>query len=90
MLEISELHLFEVELPKGINVQTHYFLRTLEIEILSKNNNKKKYNSAHTHITISQNLLKLESWLSEEPGALLFLIWGVDIKQQRTHIFLKA
>ena len=55
MLEISELHLFEVELPKGIDVQTHYFLRTLEIEILSKNNNnKKKYNSAHTHHHFSE------------------------------------
>jgi len=54
MLEISELHLFEVELPKGINVQPHYFLRTLEIEILSKNNNKKKYNSAHTQHHFSE------------------------------------
>ena len=46
MLEISELHLFEVELPKGINVQTHYFLRTLEIEIPSKNNYLKAAASA--------------------------------------------
>ena len=54
MLEISELHLFEVELPKGINVQTQNFLRTLEIEIPSKNNHKKKYNSAHTHHHFSE------------------------------------
>ena len=82
-------HVWSETRKRQTRTDTHHFLRILEIEIVSgKNQNNKTYTRAHTRIIISQNVLKLVSWLSKEPRALLFLKLGVAIKRQHAHIII--